>query len=332
MSNGLLYALTVAIWGSTWFAIEFQLGKVAPDVSVFYRYALAAFLLVSWCLLRGRSLQFATAAHLRFMAMGLLMFCLNYLLAYYAQVHITSALSAIAFTAMLWLNMVFARLFFGVRSGTRAVAGSFLGIAGIVIIFYPQIGEVSLSDTTMYGFLLAFAGATLASLGNMVSQDAQQRGLPIVESNAWGMTYGALFTGLIVLSGDSQFSFDGSPAYVISLLYLAIFGSIIAFGAYLTLLGRIGAHKAGYAVVLFPVIAVMLSVGFEGLPLTASLVVGVVMVLAGNVFVLQSRKRRGTTAAVMVQGAIEAESPKSSRRTSERRPAASPAAGGKDGE
>ncbi|MGB5352116.1 MAG: EamA family transporter [Woeseia sp.] len=305
MSNGFLYALTVAIWGSTWFAIEFQLGKVPPDVSVFYRYVLAAALLMCWCLARRRSLRFAWPSHLRFMAMGLLMFCLNYLLAYYAQVHITSALSAIAFSAMLWLNMIFARIFFGVQSGKRAIAGSLLGIAGIVVIFYPQIGEASLDDSTLYGTLLAISGATLASLGNMVSQEAQRRSLPIVESNAWSMTYGALFTGLIVLAGDSEFAFDGSPAYVISLLYLAIFGSIFAFGAYLTLLGRIGAHKAGYAVVLFPVVAVVLSVTFEDLPFTASLVIGVIMVLAGNVFVLESKKRAAARSAVMVQGVTD---------------------------
>lgn len=317
MNNGFLYALTVAIWGSTWLAIEFQLGTVAPDVSVFYRYVLAASLLVAWCLLRGRSLKFSPAAHLRFMAMGLLMFCLNYLLTYYAQLHITSALAAIAFASMLWMNMIFARLFFGIRSGRRAIAGSLLGIVGIVVIFYPKIGEISLGDSTLFGFLLALTGATLASLGNMVSQDAQKHSLPVVESNAWGMTYGAVFTGLIVLAGDSEFAFDSSPAYVISLLYLAIFGSIIAFGAYLTLLGRIGAHKVGYAVVLFPVVAVVLSVMFEGMPFTPGLVAGVAMVLSGNVFVLQSKKRAARAAAVVVQGVGDLDNSSSTRRVSD---------------
>jgi drug/metabolite transporter (DMT)-like permease len=323
MNNGFLYALTVAIWGSTWLAIEFQLGAVAPDVSVFYRFALAATLLITWCVARGRKLKFAPSVHLRFMAMGLLMFCLNYLLTYYAQVHITSALAAIAFTAMLWMNMIFARLFFGVRSGNRAIAGSLLGIVGIVIIFYPQVSEVSLSDSTMFGFLLALTGATLASLGNMVSQEAQLRGYPIVESNAWGMTYGALFTGTIVLVGNSQFTFDWSASYVISLLYLAVFGTIIAFGAYLTLLGRIGAHKVGYAVVLFPVIAVMLSVVFEGMPLSPSLLLGVAMVLSGNVFVLQSRKQAAPKAAVVVQGAGEIDMASKVSRTADRNAAPS---------
>ncbi|MBT8084365.1 MAG: EamA family transporter [Woeseia sp.] len=314
MSNGILYALTVAIWGSTWLAIEFQLGVVAPDVSVFYRYVLAAAIMLGWCFIRGLPLKFQRDAHWRFMAMGLFMFCLNYLLTYYAQVHITSALAAIAFTSMLWMNMIYARLFFGIRNGIRAIAGSVLGIIGVVIIFYPQIGSVSVDDATLFGFLLALAGAMLASLGNMVSQDAQRRGLPIVQSNAWGMSYGALFTGLIVLGGDSQITFDWSGPYVLSLLYLTFFGTIVAFGAYLTLLGRIGAHKVGYAVVLFPVVAVMLSVAFEGLPLTASLIFGVVLVLAGNFFVVQSK----TYPTPVAQGVGVADKSSSAAATADR--------------
>ncbi len=301
MSNGLLYVLTVAIWGSTWLAIEFQLGIVDPNVSVFYRYTLAATLLIGWCRLRRRSLRYPLPAHLRFMALGLLMFCLNYVLTYHAQVYIVSALADIAFTAMLWMNMIFARLFFGTPSSAKAMLGSLLGVAGVVIIFFPQVREVSVNDATLYGFMLASVGALLASLGNMVSQEAQLRGLPIVESNAWGMAYGALFTGIIAVVGGSEFRFDPSAAYVLSLLYLAVFGSIVAFGAYLTLLGRIGAHKVGYAVVMIPMVAVLLSVLFEGMRVTPTLLVGVLLVLAGNTFVLQGRKSVAPPVAAPVQ-------------------------------
>lgn len=291
MNNTLLYTLTVLIWGSTWLAIEFQLGVVATEVSVFYRYVLASGLLFAWCYRGRKRLRFGAAAHLRFMLLGLLMFSLNYILAYRAQVFVTSAFAAIVFSTMLWMNMINARLFFGARSDWRAIGGSLLGIAGIVVIFYPQIEVLSLNDATVYGTLIALLGALLASFGNMVSQDAQSRGLPILQSNAWGMAYGALFTGLIALSMDSGFVFDWRPAYLVSLIYLAVIGSIVAFGAYLTLLGRIGAHKAGYATVLFPVVALTLSVLFEGLNISASLLTGTLLVLAGNVFVLRARKR-----------------------------------------
>ena len=287
MNNGLLYLVTVMVWGSTWLAIEFQLGVVAPEVSVFYRYALASALLFGWSRARGLRLRFDLRAHTRFALLGLLLFCLNYILTYHAQQYITSALAAIAFSTMLWMNIINSRIFFGVRSGPRVYVGSVLGVAGIATLFLPQVGSLSMTDTTFYGASLAVIGAFVASLGNMVSQDAQKAGLPVIQANAWGMFYGTLLTGAVVVVQGHEFNFDASPGYVISLAYLAIFGSVVAFGAYLTLLGRIGAHKAGYAVVMFPAIALVLSVVFEGLQVSLNIIAGIVLVTAGNIIILR---------------------------------------------
>ena len=286
MSNAALYLITVAIWGSTWFAIEFQLGAVAPEVSVFYRYALAAALLFGWCAARGLRMRFGLREHMSFALLGMLLFCLNYVLAYHAQRYITSALVAIAFSTMLWMNIVNARWFFGTRSSVRALLGALLGVAGVVVMFLPSIRDTAAGVATLTGALLSMLGAYIASLGNMVSQRAQSRGLPVIQSNAWGMAYGAAFTGAIALAQGQAFTFDPRPGYVLSLLFLVVFGSIIAFGAYLTLVGRIGAHRAGYAVVLFPLVAFVLSMLFEGLVLTAPLVIGAVLVLIGNWLVM----------------------------------------------
>lgn len=286
MNNGSLYLVTVLVWGSTWLAIEFQLGVVAPEVSVFYRYAGAAAILMAWCRFRELPMRFSLRDHSRFVLLGLLLFCLNYIVTYYAQQHITSALTAIAFSTMLWMNMINARLFFGVRSGLRVIAGSILGVVGVVVLFLPEIGAISFADATLYGGALCILGAFIASLGNMVSQGAQNEGLPIIQSNAWGMFYGALMTGAIAFGQGREFNFDLSPGYVISLIYLSVFGSIVAFGAYLTLLGRIGAHKAGYAMVMFPVVALVLSFLFEGLEITVNVIAGITMVLIGNLVIL----------------------------------------------
>ena len=286
MSNALLYAITVLVWGSTWLAIEFQLGVVAPAVSIFYRYVLASFVLFLWCKYKRLSLIFNVKYHLWFALLGLFLFCLNYILTYRAQVHITSALAAIIFSSMLWMNIVLARLLFGVRSSGRVIIGAVLGIIGIVIIFAPEVEAVTLTDSMFFGMLLALGGALSASSGNMVSQAAQKRALPVVQSNAWGMLYGALITGTVAAASGHEFNFDATFTYITSLAYLAIFGSVIAFGAYLTLLGRIGAHKAGYATVMFPVVALLLSAAFEGLRLDAFILGGTTLVLLGNLLVL----------------------------------------------
>jgi drug/metabolite transporter (DMT)-like permease len=290
MSNRLLYIVTVLIWGSTWIAIEYQLGVVEPEVSVFTRYVLASLLLFGWCLVKGVNLRFPRRAHVQFVLLGLLLFCLNYILTYQAQQHITSALSAIVFSTMLWLNMLNARIFFGVRSGARVWFGSVAGIAGILLLFMPQVENLSMTDATVYGAVLCLIGAFIASLGNMVSQGAQKSGLPILQSNAWGMFYGAIITGAISVSRGHSFAMDWSASYLGSLAFLVLFGSIAAFGAYLTLLGRIGAHKAGYALVMFPVVALIISFFFEGLEPSWNIFAGVSLVLLGNVFVLREKQ------------------------------------------
>ena len=290
MSNSVLYGLTVAIWGSTWLAIEYQLGVVAPEISIVYRYGLAAAVLFLYCFIRGLSLTFNVKQHIWFLFLGLLLFCLNYVFAYRAQVHITSALAAIAFSTMLWMNLILSRIVFGTRAGGRVIFGAFLGISGLLVIFSPEIGEVSISDSVLYGALLAWLGALTASVGNMVSQAAQKAALPVMQANAWGMLYGAILTGLIAFAQGHEYRFDATFTYIASLLYLAVFGSVVAFGAYLTLLGRIGAHRAGYATVMFPVVALILSILFEGLSLSTTIVFGTSLVLLGNLLVLKEKR------------------------------------------
>ena len=290
-SNASLYLLTVLIWGSTWLAIEFQLGVVEPEVSIVYRYALASAIFFLYCFIRRLPLTFNLKNHLWFGLLGVFLFCLNYVFAYSAQIRITSALAAIIFSMMVWINIILSRLVFGTRISKAILLGAFCGICGIVILFYPQIEEVSLTDGVLFGLLLALLGAVSASCGNIVSQAAQGRHLPVMQANAWGMLYGAVLTTLIALAQGKPFTFDATFTYIASLGYLALFGSVVAFGAYLTLLGRIGAHRAGYATVMFPVVALILSVFFEGLALTASIVLGTTLVLAGNLLVLKQRRQ-----------------------------------------
>ncbi len=292
MSNSFLFTASVLIWGSTWLAIEFQLGVVAPEVSLVYRFLAASGMLFVWCFIKRLPLTFKLKGHFWFALMGLLLFGLNYVLAYRAQIYITSALSAIAFSSLLWMNIINSRIFFGVRAGRRLYGGALLGTIGICVLFGPRVGEISLSDGIFYGSLLAVLSALLASFGNMASQSAQKARLPVVQSNAWSMLYGCAFTAVLAFAGGHEYTFDWSPGYVVSLAYLVIFGSVLAFGAYLTLLGRIGAHKAGYVVVMFPVVALILSMLFEGLRLDTGVIAGTLLVLSGNLLVLTNRRER----------------------------------------
>lgn len=286
MSNLALYLITVFVWGSTWLLINFQLGTVAPEVSVVYRYAIAAALLFAWAWGRGLQLSFGLFDHFRFFLLGMFLFGLNYIATYSAQEYIPSALNAVVFSTMMWMNVLNTRLFFGTRIEPKLWIGALLGMAGIGILFWPEVSVLSLSDRTLTGAGLSLAGALLASFGNMVSHQAQRKSLPILQSNAWGMFYGMIITGLIAWRRELPFNFEFTPAYIGSLMYLAVFGSVLAFGSYLKLMGRIGPHKAGYTMVMFPVVALVLSVLFEGLAIESHIVSGVLLVLAGNLVIL----------------------------------------------
>ena len=281
-----LYLTSVLIWGSTWLVITFQLGRVPPAVSVVYRFALAGLILLAWARMKGLRLRFSPSEHLWMALQGFLLFGINYLCVYLAETEITSGLVAVLFSLLVVLNIVGTRFFFGTPLKPSTLLGAVLGIGGIVLVFLPEIGRGTGRGNPTLGIALALAGALTASLGNIVAYRNHGRGLPVVQMNTFGMLYGALFVAVFALVTGQPFPFDGSPRYLISLAYLAVFGSIVAFGAFLALLGRIGADRAGYVTVAIPIVALLLSGLFEGLRWHPSLVLGILLCVAGNVAVL----------------------------------------------
>lgn len=297
MNNLSLYLVSVLIWGSTWIAITFQYGRVAPEVSVAYRFALAALLLVGWCLLRGLRLRFTLREHGWMALQGALMFGLNYVCVYLAEQRIPSGLTAVIFSLLAILNLLGARLFFGTPVPGKALLGTVIGVTGVGFICLPGAAGTLHGDGFRTGLALVLAGTVAASLSNLISQRNQKHGIPVVQGNAVSMTYGAVLVALYCWAAGRPFGFDPSLRYLGSLAFLALFGSILAFGAYLTLVGRIGAGRAGYAMVAIPVVALMLSTLLEGLRWHGWLALGVALCLAGNLLVLPRAPRVAERAA-----------------------------------
>lgn len=286
MQNILLYLITVLIWGSTWFAIEFQLGEVAVEASLTYRFALSALLMWGYCLWRRLPMRFNAKDHGFIALLALFNFALNYILIYQAQQYLTSAMTAIAFTTMLLMNIVNTRLFFGKPVAKRIYFGALMGIAGIVVLFWPDLDGLDLTNASLIGLILVLGSALSASLGNMASVRNSRAGLPITQVNAWGMLYGTIMLAVMMGISGTSFTFSTQPAYIISLLYLAVFGSVIAFATYFALLKGMGPEKASYTIVLFPLVAVVLSTLFEDFVWTSYTFYGFALVLLGNALVL----------------------------------------------
>lgn len=290
MGNNLLYAATVLIWGSTWYAIKMQLGTVAPDLSVAYRFILASAVLVGFCFATGRSLRFAPRHHIFIAAQGLFLFCLNYWLFYYATFELTTGVVAVVFSLVMMMNILNGAILFGTRVEPKVLAAAALGVAGLVLVFRSELTVLDFSSGPMIGLGLSVLATYLVSLGNMASLRNSRAGLPVIQVNALGMTYGAVFMTILALSRGTPLIFEFSARYVGSLFYLSIFGSVLAFGFYLTLLARIGADRAAYAAVVFPVVALIISTVLENYSWTSSAIIGVALVLGGNILAVARPK------------------------------------------
>lgn len=291
MQGALYYSLTVIIWGSSWFAIRFQLGEVNESVSLVYRFGMAAALLFVWCLIKGANLRFSFRQHGFMAAQGMCLFSINYLLFYWCTGYITSGLVAIIFSTVIIMNIINGALFLKRSVDTNVLLGALLGLCGISCVFWHEIQAASAQSQAQTHQVLAGLGIGLvatyfASLGNILSAHNQSIKLPVLQTNAFGMAYGASLMTLYALLTGAHFTVDWSWPYLGSLLYLSVFGSIVAFGAYLSLVGRIGADRAAYATVLFPLVALLISSIFEGFIWTHLAIIGVALVLLGNVLVL----------------------------------------------
>lgn len=291
MPHQLLYLFTVLIWGSTWLAITFQLGVVDPIWSVAYRFALAAAVLLAFCVATRRPLRFGLRDHSFIALQGTFLFSVNYILFYFSIEHVTSGLIAVIFSTIVFMNIFNGALLLGTPVRRRVLAGASLGLAGIALVFWPEFQAFSASSATMVGVSLAVVATCFASLGNMASVRNQRAGMGVIETNTFGMAYGAVLTTIVALLVGAEFRFDWSLSYVASLIYLSVIGSVIAFGCYLSLLGRIGADRAAYAGVMFPIVALILSTLFEGYAWSGPALIGVVMVVAGNLLVLTRTKQ-----------------------------------------
>ncbi|MEH6630696.1 MAG: DMT family transporter [Halopseudomonas aestusnigri] len=286
----LLYLGTVLIWGTTWLAIAFQVGDVSVEVSAFYRFALAATLQVSVMVILGRLKWVPLLQQKWFVLQGWLLFCVNFLFFYNSATHISSGLIAVVFSLATVFNMANNLVFNHVTPTLRSIVGAAFGVTGICALFWTDLSSGDWNGSNITGLLLAIGGTYCFSLGNLVSQHQQKQGRDVLTANSYALVYGSVTLGAWCLFQGYSFDMELTPKYLGSLFYLAIPGTIIGFAMYLNLVGRVGAEKAAYSTVLFPIVALSLSTIFEGYIWTPISLTGVALALAGNLVIFAKKK------------------------------------------
>ena len=284
--------MTTTAWGSAFYFSKIQIDDVSMEWSIIYRFLIAAivfFFIAGW---QKKPLSFNFKSHLVYVILGALLFSFHFLAVYKSTTLITSGITAIGFSMILIVNVFLSKLIFKKKLKINIMLGCILGVTGISLIFYKEINNLNFSYQVALGFGLALIAAVIASLGNIFSEYIQRNtGSNIVQSSAWGMTYGVIIMFIITcFNGNYIPTIEVSFKYIGTLLYLAIFCTTIAFWSYLSLIGTIGANKAGYAWILAPVIALAISSIFENYSWTLIAIIGVLMLLVGNIFILANRK------------------------------------------
>ncbi|MBL8628157.1 MAG: DMT family transporter [Rhodospirillaceae bacterium] len=286
MTNILLYIATVLSWGFSWYAIQMQVGVAPLEVSVAYRFGLAAFVQFVWCVATGVSLRLTLKQHITCALLGVMIFGANLVLVYYATAELPSGLVSVVFSLITVVNIVNGRIFLGRSSPAIVWVAAGLGIVGIAMIFSPDVSSLDAGSRALVGAGFAFAGAYIASLGNIFALKVQDTGLSVLQSNAYGMAYGSLIIAAFAALKGAPFTFTPTTAYLAGLAYLVFGASIAGFGFYLTLIRRIGPERAGYTAVMFPAVALLVSAWLEDLKITPIMMAGAALILLGNVLVL----------------------------------------------
>ncbi|MEN8322239.1 DMT family transporter [Acinetobacter junii] len=281
--NVLLYALVVVIWGTTWIAITLQQqSEISTTVAVFWRFFISAIVLFAFVVMSRKLQKLATQDHLFCMLQACCIFGFNFVCFYYAVQYISSGLEAVIFSMAVIFNTINAKVFFAQQISSRFYPAALFGLFGIIALFWHDVMGTTLNSNTLMGIGLCILGTYGFSLGNMISTRHQKQGLDIFTTNAYAMLYGSLLMALISWFKHDNFFPSMSGSSVSALLYLAIFGSVIGFTAYFYLVGRIGAGKAAYSTLLFPLVALVISTIWEGYHWQMNAVIGVILILCGN--------------------------------------------------
>jgi len=287
LKNWQLFAICVLTWGTTWYAITFQLGHTAPEVGVALRFALAGAVVLVLCAARGQQLRFSPRDHALFALQGAFLYGVSYICVYHAERHVVSGLVAVGYSASPLVTGLGAHALFGLRVTGRFIVGGLLGLAGVALMFWPEFGKAADSRDAVLGAQFTVAAVLLSAVGSLAASRNRSRGLPFWPSLGFGMLYGAAVCTLVALLQGQSFAVPAVASWWVSLLYLALAGSVLTFACFLTLQERIGPGRAGTIGVMTPLLALVVSMVFEAFQPDALTLTGAALAVSGNVLMLR---------------------------------------------
>jgi drug/metabolite transporter (DMT)-like permease len=297
MPSYVLFTIASLIWGSTFWAITLQLGEIAPAVSVVYRFALASGALFAWCLVRGDKLSLPWRTQKWTLLQGFFTFGISYVCTYNAEQYVVSALVAVLFALMVFWTPLLSRIVFGTPIPRKTWTAGAASVAGVTLLFWPSI-EGALRGTQghmLLGLVLGIAASITSAAGSIVVGKVREQSTNLILTTGWSMFWGTCMVALWCVASGQPFILPHTTSYVLGLLHLAIFGSVVAFICYFTLINRIGSAKAVYIGVITPVLSVLMSIKLEHYRPGPIEWLGMAVCLGSVAWALHTPKRKAPT-------------------------------------
>jgi len=272
------FAAISIVWGSTWLAIKVGLGSISPVFGVAMRFTLAALVLFAILKLRGQPLAWERKNLPVFLVLGFSSFSLPFVLVYWGEQYISSGLASILFATYPFVVALFSHRFLpGEKLTVFKVAGTLLGFAGVVVIFWADLA----AGTAGFAGMAAVVLSTVLQGFSLVTVKRMGTHIPPVQLTLGGMSVSVVVLWAMAFGLEDPGALRFDAAGIGSIVYLGTFGSVLTFVVYYWLLKRVEALFLSLTALITPILAVILGAIFLGEVLPGGIVSGAAMVLGG---------------------------------------------------
>jgi len=277
----LAFAAVYLIWGSTYLAIRYAIETLPPFLMAASRFLTAGLILFVWAVGKGESIRATLSLWPRAFIIGaLLLLCGNGGVTW-AEKYIASGLAALLIaTEPLWvvmLNWAITRR----RPNAKVLFGVFVGLAGVALLIGDGLRQVDASSMGLIGAGVVVLSSLAWAGGSVYVNRRPLRASTSMASGMQMLAGGSLLLLLALVAGDfPRLNLaNASPRSIVALVYLTVFGSLVAFTAYSWLLRNVTTARAATYAYVNPVVAVLLGWLFASEPITSRMMIAATIIV-----------------------------------------------------
>jgi drug/metabolite transporter (DMT)-like permease len=293
----LAFGLVYFFWGSTYLAIDIAVERIPPALMCGVRFLIAGVFMLAFCGLRGRKIGYNPRQLGQMAVIGILLLVGGNLTLAYAETHIPSGLAALIVAVVpLWFLVLDSLLLGDHHVSARGKAGLALGVAGLVVLLWPQLlATTHLGRQQLWASLSLQGGCFSWALGSVLAKKWKSPHVDAFSATAWEMIAAGLANLLIAFGLGDLARVTWTARGVGAAAYLVVFGSWVGYTAYIWLLGHVPTSKVSTYAYVNPVVAVFLGWLVLREPIDAYILGGSAIVVAAVVLVTSAQVTRRST-------------------------------------